>query len=65
MNADVCAVQDSEGHHCPRKPTHRITFQGKTHTLCESCYRNVTAGAYNSIHGKLDLKPVQLDTKKT
>jgi hypothetical protein len=64
MNADVCAVQDSEGHHCPSKPTHQVVFQGKTFVLCDGCYRNLCAGTYGSIHGKIDLQPVPLNTKR-
>jgi len=43
---EQCRVTDLHGRHCPDTPVHRISHNGCTVSLCDRCYVNVIAGAY-------------------
>lgn len=52
VNAEVrsqCAVEESEGIHCPNPPKYVVRSRGETAMLCEQCYRDTLAGVYGNV----------------
>jgi hypothetical protein len=45
--ARTCDVVNKKDEHCPNEPTRFFEFNGKEVGLCEPCYQNHRAGAFN------------------